>query len=68
MTAGQQIGYNDMTAWGDDILKGLDIGEEMGDIHTITFLKHLKSVTGSLPDPATTTTLEDYVTGVNHLR
>ena len=39
----------------------------MGDIHTGTFFVHLKSVTGSLINPDTTITLEDYITEVNHL-
>ena len=40
----------------------------MGDIHTGTFFVHLKSVTGSLINPDTTITLEDYITEVKHLR
>ena len=40
----------------------------MGAIHTITFLKHLKPVTGALPYAFTTITLEDYITEVNNLR
>ena len=39
----------------------------MVDTHTITFFKHLKSFTGAFQDPATPTTLEDYITDINHL-
>ena len=63
-----KLGYNGMAAWGDDILKGANIGAEMGDSHTRTFLKNLKPVTGSLPYPATTINLEEYITEANHLR
>ena len=62
-----KLGYNGMAAWGDDILKGANIGAEMGDSHTRTFLNNLKSVTVAILDPATPITLEDYVTKVNHL-
>ena len=57
-----------MTALGDYILKGADIGAEMGDSHTRTFINHLKSVTGYLLDPAIPINLEDYINEVNQLR
>ena len=37
-----KIGYNGMKDWGGYILKGEYIGSEMGDSHTIIFLKRLK--------------------------
>ena len=61
-----KLGYNGMIDWGDDILKGEDIGEEMGDIHTRKFLNHLKPVTGALPDSFTCINLEDQITEVNN--
>ena len=61
-----KLGYNGMTDWGDDILNGEDIGEEMGDVHTRNFLNHLKPVTGALPDSYTRITLDDYITEVNN--
>ena len=33
---------NGMSDWGDDIIKGTEIGEEMGDIHTRNFLNNIK--------------------------
>ena len=63
-----KLGYNGMIAWWDDILWGVYIGEATGDVNTINLLKHLKPVTGALPDSATPITLEDYITEVNHLR
>ena len=63
-----KLGYNGMAAWGDDILKGANIGAEMGDSHTRTFINHLKSVTGYLLDPAIPINIEDYINEVNQLR
>ena len=37
-----KIGYNDMSDWGYDILRGADIGEEMGYVQTRNFLNNLK--------------------------
>ena len=40
----------------------------MGNVQTIPFLKHLKSVTIALSDSAAPIKLEDYTNEVNNLR
>ena len=63
-----KLGYNDMKAWEEDILTVSDIGVEMGDVNTTTFLENLMSVIGAIPESASLITVLDYITEVNHLR
>ena len=53
---------------GGNILLDNYVEVSARNIHTRKFLKHLKSVTGKLPDKASPINLEDYIKLFNILR
>ena len=57
-----------MTEWVDNIFLGNYVEVSARNIRTRKFLKHLKSVTGKLPDKASPFSLEDYIKIFNSLR
>ena len=54
----QKLQYNVMTEWGDNILLGNYVEVSARNIHNRKFLKHLKLVTGKLPDKASPIRIE----------
>ena len=64
----QKLQYNVMTEWEDNIFLGNYVEVSDRNIYTSKFLKHLKSVTGKLPDKASPFSLEDYIKIFNSLR
>ena len=64
----QKLQYNVMTEWGENIFLGNYVEVSARNIHTRKFLKHLKSVTGKIPDKASPVRLEDYINEFNSLR
>ena len=57
-----------MKEWGENILLGNYVEVSARNIQTRKFLKHLKSVTGKLPDKSPPIRLEYYIKEFNSLR